>query len=87
MTERTILLNDINLGAFLELQGIRLSLELQGERVVFEAPDTLETRDAIRAFNSDTPIGANTFARALRNLRGRMLSRRDGDNNGYQKRK
>ncbi len=84
MNNGTAPIMDIHTAAFLEMKGVPVTLTLQGTRVIFEVPATTETFAIVAEFNHDASVPVATYARALRNLRGRMLARRDGENDGKQ---
>lgn len=72
-----ITLTDINVAAYLEMNGQDSSLVRQDSgRVVFTFPDEEKVRDLIDRFNYEQELSYFTFC--LKRLRGRMLELRDG---------
>jgi hypothetical protein len=69
-------LPEISPTAYLKVRGIEIRLTLAGSRVLFEAPDDAATRQALREFETNTPVGCMDLSNAIRNLRSRMLSMR-----------
>jgi hypothetical protein len=69
---------DINVGAYLELNGIPLKLEKEATgRVVFKVQADQRLFQLLKAFEENEPVGVKTFAGYLKNLRTRMLVLRD----------
>jgi hypothetical protein len=67
---------DINLAAFLVLNGIHPKLTKQGSRVIFEFPGTSETYKIMEQYNRNPAVPVLDFVSALRRTRSQMLSLR-----------
>ena len=73
---------DIQIAAFLELNSIHLTLTKDHDsgRVIFEAPADDKVYQILSRYENNTAVGVKTFAGFLKNLRGRMLAVRNGEN-------
>lgn len=67
---------DINLSAFLQLQGIIPQLQKEGSRVIFFFPSDKKTYELMKSYNENPSIPVLDFVRHLRQLRSQMLSLR-----------
>jgi len=72
---------DIQIAAFLELNSIELTLRKERDtgRVIFEAPADDEVYRVLSSYEKNAEVGVKTFAGFLKNLRGRMLAVRNGE--------
>ncbi len=72
---------DIQVAAFLELHSIHLELKKDnGGRVIFEAPADDEVYQILSLYETNADVGVKVFSGFLKNLRGRMLAIRNGEN-------
>jgi len=68
---------DINLTAWLSLNGIEPTLENRNGKVVFLFETNEKLYRSINAYNSNELVPVNDFVTRLKTLRGKMLSERD----------
>jgi hypothetical protein len=73
---------DIQIAAYLELYSIPLTLAKEPDtgRVVFEASADDEVYRVLSLYEKDAAVPVKTYAGYLKNLRGRMLALRNGEN-------
>lgn len=92
-TTKTFTTLDIYLSAFLSLHDLEPTLEIRSGKVVFtfEATDTLYR--LMNDFNSNEPVEVADYTTAIKALRGKMLTAKEGINGhgkgndyGYQTR-
>jgi hypothetical protein len=76
--EKTFQTLDIYLSAFLALHGNQPSLEILNGKVIFTFTRDDDLYKAMVKYNSNEPIPCNSFATAIKMLRGKMLSMRGG---------
>lgn len=71
---------DINVAAYLELNGIPTVLENQNGRVIFSFPISDRLYELAHDYNSNVAVPVADFVTALKSLRGRMLTARGRGN-------
>jgi hypothetical protein len=64
---------DLYLAAFLEMNGCRPDLVVQGGKVVFAFPHSRKAHDLVEKFNTNISIPVADFATAVKILRNRMF--------------
>lgn len=71
---------DIYLSAFLSLHNLEPTLEIRNGKIIFtfEATDTLYR--LMNDFNSNEPVEVADFTTAIKTLRGKMLTAKEGMN-------
>ena len=76
MKQKNFTTLDLYLSAFLESNGIQPNLETNNGRVVFSFPQSEELYKLISAYNSNESVPIADYIYVLKNLKGRMLSKR-----------
>jgi len=76
---------DLYTAAFLTLNNLEVKLEWNNGKVVFTFPVANELYRLLEQYNSNKNIPVADFVTAIKALRGRMLSMRNGNErgNGY----
>ena len=71
----TLLIPDLNIGAFLLVRGFRLeSLERVGRRLAFRFSGEAEAQEAVQDYHHGGTVVARDFAQALKQLKDRLYS-------------
>ena len=69
---------DIYLSAFLLLHNVEPSLEIRNGKVIFVFESTDGLYRLMNDFNSNEPVEVADFTTAIKTLRGKMLSAKEG---------
>ncbi len=78
---KTISILDLNTAAFVSLQGLEPELSMRGNRVVFNFPADSEFYRLSSLYNDNSSVGCLDFVQAIKKLRGKMLSMKEGNGN------
>lgn len=79
-TKRTMSIIDIYASAFLLYKNIQPTLELRGNKAVFIFEASSKVYDFLDQFNSNATVDVGDYVTAVRILRGKMLSMKEGMN-------
>ncbi len=78
---------DLNTSAFLSMHGLEPELSMQGGRVVFCFPAKEEFYRLSSLYNDNLSVGCLDFVQAIKKMRGKMLSMKEGAGNGNRREK
>ncbi len=77
---RTMGIMDIYVSAFLLYRGLQPTVELRGNKAVFVFETLPGVYDLLDQFNSNASVDVADYATAVKTLRGKMLSAKEGIN-------
>ena len=77
---RTMGIMDIYVSAFLLYRGLQPTVELRGNKAVFVFETLPEVYDLLDQFNGNASVDVADYATAVKTLRGKMLSAKEGIN-------
>ena len=81
--ERPFATLDIYLASFLQLNNMKVTLELKDERVIFVFSASDELYHLMMQYNSNVNVPVADFVVAVKTLRGQMLTMREGRRSSY----
>jgi hypothetical protein len=84
-TSHQISILDLNTTAFLSMHGLEPELSMQGGRVVFNFPANSEFYRLSSLYNDNSIVGCLDFVQAIKKMRGKMLSMKEGAGNGNRR--
>lgn len=74
--QKSFILLDVHLAAFLELHGIPAQLENQNGKIIFNFPVSDDIYRLANAYNSNTPVKIADYIAALKILKAKMYTLR-----------